>query len=449
MKIFLLVPNFNREKKSIMNVRARQPLSMAIIASGLRQSGHDVSLLDANVLNFSLEQIGQAIKNFNPEILIVTSTPIDRWECPNSHIENVFKIINQATAQYKVLIGSHGTTMPEWVFDNCQTDFIIRGEPELAVEKLIAALSAKQSAAGVAGLSYRQDGKVINNPGERILDLDALPLPAYDLLPMDKYSSNDYERPFSIMMTSRGCPYNCVFCLKEMMPGRYIVRSVDKVIEEIEYLIKNFQIKSIFFQDWEFFIDGDRVKKICSAIVSRDLKFSWGANARATDIIKSREIMPLVKQAGCVNVNLGMESASDRVLTKINKKITAADLQLAIDILKENNIAGGYCVLLNAPGENRQTIKETIDFIVKNDLQVKQFLPVIPYPGTVLFEQIKKKFPGKNINWNNIEKYAGLIDTGSKPFWSFLFLRNYKQRLKYGRGYWLKPVFWREVIFKD
>jgi len=448
MKIFLLVPNFNQEKKSIMNVRARQPLSMAIIASILRQAGQGIKLLDANVLNLSLEQIEQAVRDFNPEALIVTSTPIDRWECPNSHIENIFKIIDRAAVEHKILIGSHGTTMPEWVFDNCQIDFIIRGEPELSAEKLVAALAAKGSLEEIPGLSYRQGGKIVNNPSERIIDLDSLPWPAYDLLPMDKYSSNDYEKPFSVVMTSRGCPYNCLFCLKAMMPGRYIVRNSDKVIEETEYLINNFQIKSIFFQDWEFFIDGDRVEKICSAIIDRGLKFSWGANARATDIIKNREIMPLVKRAGCINVNLGMESGSDRVLTMIDKKITSTDLRLAIDILKENGITGGYCVLLNAPGENRQTIKETIDFIIKNDLQVKQFLPVIPYPGTVLFERIKAKFPGKKFNWNNIEKYAGLVDTELKPFWSLLFLRNYKNQLKYGRGYWLKPVFWQEVILK-
>jgi len=448
MKIFLLIPNFNQEKKSIMNVRARQPLSMAIIASILRQAGHDIKLLDANVLNLPLESIYQAVNDFGPEAFIITSTPIDRWECPNSHIENIFKIIDRVKVKYKILIGSHGTTMPEWVFDNCQVDFIIRGEPELSASDLIVTLAAEQAFSKVSGLSYRQGGKIVNNPSERIIDLDVLPLPAYDLLPMDKYSSNDYEKPFSVIMTSRGCPYNCVFCLKAMMPGRYIVRSVEKVIEEIEYLINNFQIKSVFFQDWEFFIDGDRVERICSAIIDRGLRFSWGANARATDIIKSRGIMPLVKRAGCINVNLGMESASDRVLIEINKKITSADLRSAIDILKENGVAGGYCVLLNAPGENRQTIKETIDFIVENNLQVKQFLPVIPYPGTVLFERIKNKFPGKRLHWNNIEKYAGLINTELKPFWSLLFLRDYKNRLKYGRGYWYKPVFWQEVIFK-
>ncbi|MFA6227918.1 MAG: radical SAM protein [Patescibacteria group bacterium] len=449
MKFFLLVPNFNQGKKSIMSVRARQPLSMAIIAAILIKDSHQVKLLDANVLNLSLTEVLAEIAAYGPDFFILTSTKIDRWECPNSNIENIFQIINQVSAKYKILIGSHGTTMPEWVFENCQTDFIIRGEPELAVQNLIISLVSGQTISNIAGLSYRQGEKIINNPSERITDLDILPLPAYNLLPMAEYSCNDFEKPFSIVMTSRGCPYNCIFCLKAMMPGQYVVRSVDKVLEEIEYLIKNFQIKSIFFQDWEFFIDSDRVEKICLEIIRRGLKFTWGANARATDITKSEYLMPLVKQAGCILINLGMESASNRVLERINKRITQADLQQAVDIFKIHGISGGYCVLLNAPGENHQTIQETIDFVVKNDLQVKQFLPVIPYPGTVLFDLIKKKFPNRILNWNNIEQYAGLIEVESKPFWSLWFLRNYKNHLKYGRGYWLRPVFWREVVLKN
>jgi len=449
-KIFLLVPNFRAEKKSIMSVRARQPLSEVIIASILREAGYEIRFLDANVLNYYDEKILQAISDFHPDVLIVTTAIIDRWECPNSHINNIFRLIDHAAAKYKVITGSHGTTMPQWVFESCQVDYVIRGEPELATKKIVDFLAGNFNGglSEIAGLSYRQDGAIINNLSERISDLDSLPMPAYDLLPMDKYSDGSYGQPFSIIMTSRGCPYECVFCLKAMMPGRYIVRSVDRVIEELEYLINNFQIKYIFFQDWEFFIDGHRVERICEAIIAKNLKFFWGANARATDIIKGEKLMPLVKQAGCIKINLGMESASNRVLTRVNKKITQTDLQQAIDIFKKSGIEGGYCVLLNAPGENRETIRETLGFIFKNNLSVKKFMPVIPYPGTALFELIKRNFPHRELNWNNVEKYAGLTETELSPFLSLLYLRNYKNQLRYGRWYWLKPIFWRQVVFK-
>lgn len=447
-RIFLLVPNFNSEKKSIINIRTRQPLSEAIIAAILQQRGYDIKLLDANVLNLPAEEILKAIADFQPDALLATTTPIDRWECPNSHIDNIFSLIDRAPAKHKIIIGSHGTTMPQWVFDNCGADFVIRGEPELVVEKLIGFLAgdADLTLSEISGLSYREAGAIKNNPSERITDLDRLPLPAYDLLPMEKYSSNGYEEPFAIVMTSRGCPFNCTFCLKAMAPGPYIVRSIPKVMEELEYLIKNFQIKSIFFQDWEFFIDSRRVEQICQEILARGLKFSWGANARATDIVRSRNLMPLLKQAGCVAINMGLESASDRVLQKINKQIGKADLQQAVDILKSNNLAGGLYMLLNAPGETWKTIRETQDFVAKNKLRVRPFLKPIPYPGTILFEELKKIFPRRRIDWGNIEKFAGVTDTAMSPGLALLYLRHYKQTVTYGHWYFFRQAFWRSFL---
>lgn len=449
MKIFILNPNFNEEKKSIINVRARQPLSLAIIASILRSDGHQIKLLDASALNLSFFLELKAVEEFQPDVLILTSTPIDRWECPNSRIDNIFRLINSADVKIKILTGTHGTTMPEWVFDNCHVDYIVRGEPELAIKNLIIALSQEQPVENIPGISWRRNGQVFSNQSQRIIDLDALPVPAYDLLPMEKYSMGDLPKPFSIVLTSRGCPFNCTFCLRAMAPGGYIQRSVNKVIDELKYLVKNFGVKSIFFQDWEFFIDGNRVREICQEILEKKLNFGWVANARATDIIREKDLMPLTKKAGCLQINLGFESASDQVLKKINKQITAQELQQAVDILKANNLAGGYYMLINAPGENRATIRETVDFIVKNNLDVKPFLSPIPYPGTVLFEKLKNKFPGRRLTWHNIERYAGSLDTQLSPFWSLWYLRNYKNRLKYGRFYFFSWSFWRDLFFRE
>lgn len=435
INVFILIPNFNSEKKSTMNVRTRQPLSEAIIASILRTEGYAIKLVDANVLNSSDEEILRVISDFQPDVLIVTTTPIDRWECPNSHIDNIFGLIDVANANNKVVIGSHGTTLPQWVFDNCKTDFIIRGEPELAVAKLIGFLAGDENIklSEISGLSYRLDGKILNNSSQRIVDLDCLPLPAYDLLPMERYASNDFEQPFSIVLTSRGCPFSCIFCLKAMASGVYIVRSIPKVIEEIEYLIKTFNIKSIYFQDWEFFIDSRRVEEICRAILDMGLKFSWGANARATDIIRNKELMPLIKKAGCVSINMGLESASDKVLVKINKQISKAEMQQAIEILQKNEIIGGLYMLLNAPGEDCRTIRETQDFIEKNKLRVRPFLAPVPYPGTELFNELKKKFPLRQIDWDNAEDYAGTLQVAMNPKAALLYLRGYKYLRKFLR----------------
>lgn len=449
MKIFILNPNFKNERKSIMNVRARQPLELANIAAILRQKGHQIKLLDASVLGLSKEEIAAEIKSFSPQIFLVTTSPVDRWECPNTHLENVFKIINEVEARIKIVMGSHGTTAPEWIFKNCAADVVVRGEPELTVEKLIDVLAVGREDKTLKGISFKEKNKIINNlAAERITDLDALPLPAYDLLPMEKYSAVGLEQPFSIMMTSRGCPFGCIFCLKAMAPGKYLAQTPERTVRELEYLIKNFGVKSIYFQDWEFLILPERVEKICQLILEKGLKLSWGCNARATDIARNADLIFLMKKAGCVKINLGMESGSDKILTAIDKKVNTHDLTEAIKILRSENLETGYYVLLNCPGEDQKTLKETADFIEQNNLKVKSFNPAIPYPGTILFEKLKKERPEKEINWSNAEEYAGRVEVRIAPGLARFYLRHFKWQKKYGKIYWLKLKFWREVIFK-
>jgi len=449
MKIFILNPNFNLEKKAIMPVRSRQPLSLAIIASILRQDGNKIELLDANVLGYFNNQIIKKIKDFQPEVLILTSTPIDRWECPNVYIDNIFKIIKRVNVKYKILTGSHGTIMPEWVFKKSKVDIIIREEPELVIKELIKAIKAGKHLKDINGLSWRHGNEIINNQNAiRIEDLDFLPLPAYDLLPMKEYGFSGLDRPFSIMMTSRGCPYNCTFCLKVMSDGKYIAQSPKRTIKEISYLIETFKIKSIYFQDWEFLILPDRVRDICNLILGQQFKFSWGCNARADDIIKNSGLISLMKNAGCVRINIGLESASDVILSNIRKGFNKNDLQKAIDILKPNNIIVGFYTLLNCPGENKSTIKETVNFISKNNIKVKKINFAVPYPGTQLFKKLKKQYPDKNFDWDNIEDYAGYVDVKISPRKALFYLRHYKFQKKYGRFYFLNLYFWFNLLKK-
>jgi len=444
MKIFILNPNFNLEKKSGMNVRARQPLSLAIIANILKQKKNQIEFLDANVLNLSLKQTLNKINQFAPDALLLTSTPVDRWECPHTKIDKIFKLINAVSVKHKILTGSHGSLTPNWIFKKCKINFIIRHEPEIIVKNLIFALQNKTDLKNILGISYCKQEKIFHNPdAPRIKNLDELPFPAYDLLLMQKYSSGNFQQPFSIMMTSRGCPHSCTYCLKTMSLGKYIVQTPNRVIDEIEHLIKNFQIKSIFFQDWEFCIDNSRVEKICHLILEKKLKFNWGCNARADDLLRSPKMLPLMKQAGCLKINLGFESASDKILNNINKKLSSIQLQKAIDSLKNNSISAGFYMLLNSPGETKQTIRETIDFILKNNLKVKNFNFPIPYPGTQLYKNLNK-----NITWDKIESYAGRIKVKLSPFFAKQYLRHYKFNKQFNKYYWLNFKFWRKIFKK-
>jgi radical SAM superfamily enzyme YgiQ (UPF0313 family) len=322
---------------------------------------------------------------------------------------------------------------------------VVLGEPELTVSELVKVLSAGQDYSKIFGLAYKDsNGQIkISGPADRIKDLDALPMPAYELLPMAKYRYTfpDLEQPFSIMMTSRGCPFGCVYCLKIMAAGGYISRTPQNVISEIEYLIKNFGIKSIFFQDWEFMIDQSRVEQLCKLIIEKGLKFNWGCNGRAPDI--KDDLVKLMKQAGCVRINMGFESGSQKILNNIKKNITLEQLAWAIKVLKENQLNFSLYTLLGLPGETRASIKETVSFLAQNRVQPSMVSLVIPYFGTELFLQVKNR---AGLSWSNIEKLAGRVNSSLSPFWARFWFNYYKYKFNYGSLFFLKPKFWQVAL---
>lgn len=450
MKIFILNPFLFAGKLSKLS-RKRQPLDLAYIASLLRQN-HEIKLLDANALNLSSEDTISEIKKFNPEILILTSTPIDRWEVPShAHIkfliDNLVSIINNLNIPHIILTGSHGTVMPDWLLEETKVSFIVRNEPELTVLNLVNAIFSKSDTSRIKGISFLRDDKVINNPdAERNKDLDSLPFPAYDLLPMDKYSytHSDIPKPFSIIMSSRGCPFNCIYCLKVMMKDFYIIRSPENVIAEIKYLVKEFNIKGIYFQDWEFTIDKDRVKRICDLILENKLDIVWGCNARANDL--SDELVGKMEKAGCVRINIGFETGSQKLLDVCKKHIKISDVQKAIDVCKKHKINIGIYSILNLPEETRETIRETEKFLADNKIETMctPNLP-IPYFGTELYNMLIKQ-ESRNFDWNDLDKYAGRIGVAQPPWLAKIYRLHYKYKYKLGGWYFLKPNFYLRLF---
>lgn len=450
MKIFILNPFLFTGKLGRLS-RKRQPLELAYMASLLR-SDHEIALLDANALNLPLEETIKRIKEFNPEVLILTSTPIDRWEVPShAHIkfliENIIKTINSVEIPHTIITGSHGSVMPEWILKNSQIDFVVRGEPELIILELIKALSNNSDISEIRGISYMSDRRVINNPDAlRNLNLDEMPFPAYDLLPMEKYryTFSDIPTPFALMMSSRGCPFNCIYCLKVMMKDNYVTRSPQNVVLEMKHLADNFNIKGIYFQDWEFLIDKNRVSKICDLITENNLSIKWGCNARGSDI--NEEIVAKMKSAGCVRINIGFETASQKILDLAKKQIKLSEVKNAINVCKKYGINIGVYSILNLPGETRETIKETEKFLADNDLKVMcaASLP-IPYFKTGLYEMLKEQ-EGHDLNWDNLESYAGKVGVGQPPWLAKIYRFHYKYKYAMGDYYFFTPKFYLQFL---
>lgn len=444
-KVFILNPLIYGKKISIMPHRKRQPLSLGIIA-GLLKDNYQIKFLDANALGLDVDSAVAKINEFNPDFLILTSSPIDRWECPNSFIDSVFKVINNIKGPKIILTGSHGSTMPDWIFEKCNVDFVVRGEPELVTVELVNALAQDKDFSQIEGLAYKDKDGSVKLVGDlaRIDDLDLLPMPAYEMMPMAEYqyTFSDLGKPFSIVMTSRGCPFSCVYCLKVMAAGNYVSRSPEKIVNEINHLVKNFGVKSIFFQDWEFMLDRQRVIDICNLIITQGIKIKWGCNGRAPDV--EEKVTKKMKEAGCVRINVGFESGSQKILDNIKKGVTTSQLAQAVKVLRASDINFSLYTLLGSIGETRQTIKETVEFLAKNQVKPSMVTSVIPVPGTELFSQIQNK---DNLTWDKIEKFAGRVGALISPWQARFWFSYYKYQFDYGRLFFLSPSFWI-IIFK-
>lgn len=422
--------------------RLRQPLGLAYVSSFLKKIT-SVQLIDGAILGWNKKETIDYINLVAPDILIISSSPLDRWQNPDVDISNVFEIINQTQVKNKILIGAHGTVTPDWVFDNCCVDFVVRGEPELTCRELVEnILASKNEFSAITGLSYKMDDKIIHNTDRFFQNnLDEYPWPDYEALPMHlyHYSTNDLPTPFSLMLTSRGCPGQCVFCLKKMMPDKYRARSAKNVYEEMRYLAENFGVKSVYFQDWEFLIDKQRIRELCELIITgTEQEMVWGCSARASSL--DAEIITLMGRAGCVLINFGFESGSPEILKQSKKGVDLEKMKEAVQSCQEQNINIRSFCLANLPGEDKDTLKESARFIVQNNLNIPHINIPIPYPGTELAKKINCA------SWSEASERAGMIETRLEPQKAQNLLKKYLWQGRFGQLFWLNPKFMLHVF---
>jgi radical SAM superfamily enzyme YgiQ (UPF0313 family) len=417
--------DFKQGIYNLGNSRKNQPLDLALIAAVLEEQQLKVKIIDANLLQISHRRIAQEIKADKPKMVVINTAAIDRWECPLPIVKQPqllsVAIKNAYPKARLAAIGPHGTITPDWVLENCPNiNILVRGEPEMTIKDIVANIPLKN----IPGISYRLKGKITHNPDRPYSeDLNTLPIPAYHLLPMKLYGplSDHFNgenlkgatHPFSILLTSRGCPGQCTFCLRKMYQQRktYRARSPEKVIEEIELLTQKFKVKAIYIQDLSFCIDNQRVIGICKLMMAKKIRISWGCEARFDNI--TLPLARVMKKAGCTFINFGLESGSEKVIELCRKNIPVPVTEKAIADCQKTGIAVGVFKLLGLPGETRQTFIETLKFMVRNKLPIPYPFPAnlpIPYPGTELHRQAEEQYKTK-ISWEEAPIYAGRVGT--------------------------------------
>jgi len=403
MKIALIYPAFGvvsvvnqpNIKAVADNYGIYPNMSLAYVAGALQKAGHELIFLDAMASGYSLNDMIAIIKKFKPDILMFTLTTYLFHE--TLEVIKYFKDRNNARV---IVGGQHVSLFPKETLLNKEIDIGILGEAEETVVELLDSLESECAFNNITGICYRKNNKIIiTKPKQKIKNLDDVQFPARNLLPMNKYYSfiSKYKN-YTILITSRGCPFKCVFC--EQRTGDIRYRSPKNVVDEIEECYYHYNVREVDIFDPLFTINKKRVIEICKEIQKRKIKIAWSCRSRVDTI--DEEILIEMKKAGCYRIYYGIESGNEGILKNIQKNTTIAQIKNAIDLTKKKGImAFGYFMFGN-PGETSDTIKQTIKLAKELNLDYAQFSRLSTLPGTKLYDDLKEEL--ENDYWADFVK---------------------------------------------
>ncbi|MDD5195887.1 MAG: radical SAM protein, partial [Candidatus Omnitrophica bacterium] len=368
----------------------------------IRSKGYsDLEVLDATVLGIPIEALAEKVKEKKPDVVLLG----DMIHCSVGfgviwYFNQAASRIKQAMPKVKIVMGGlwYSALPVQTLEDNPAIDYVVMGEEESFYD-LIEAIDKGKNFKDVAGVTSRINGKPVMGPHKPLLqDLDKLPLPAYDLFPMDKYVGHTFWKPFVEMMTSRGCPSACTFCYEwdqydPRSPNDFLTwraKSPERVIEELELLHK-MGTKVVVIQDDNFNVNPQRVEKFCQLKKQKNNPIKWVSLGRAVDWVNCEKILPLMKETGMFMGVFGIEVTTPEELKKIAKGITIDQIKKTIDILRAQDIAIVADIMMGFDEDTEYSIKQRYEFTDEVDPDILWVGYVTPAPNSPIWRQRVKR----------------------------------------------------------
>jgi anaerobic magnesium-protoporphyrin IX monomethyl ester cyclase len=414
MKILALNPPFHRKFSRPQRSPAvtksgtlYYPLWLAYTVGLLEENGHDVTFIDAPARGITLEQVLKTVQDETPGLIIVdTSTP-----SINNDVQVAQKLRETAPDSFILLVGTHVSALPEESMGMCPAaDAVARREYDHTVREL-ATLLAETNArpddaklAAITGITFRNgSGEVVANPDRELIEnLDELPWVSRVYLKHLEYTdyfNQNSLHPMVTLVTSRGCPFKCSFCVypQTLTGRRYRFRSIGDVVEEMRFVVDNFPgVKCIFFEDDTLTANKKRCMEFAQAVIDSGVKIPWTANSR---IELDYETLKLLRQAGCRELCVGFESGDDKILKQMRKGTTREKMfKFMRDATRAGVLVHG-CFMVGFPGEDQDSVQKTIDLAKQLNPDTAQFYPVMVYPGTEAYDEYREK------NWLTAQDY--------------------------------------------
>jgi radical SAM superfamily enzyme YgiQ (UPF0313 family) len=392
-KILLINPPLTKEEQAGSLEKIANfipPLGLLYIATTLKKNNFDVKLIESIPLKYTKSEIIRDIKNFSPDVIGVTATILSFENCVDlcENIKKNFKI--------PIIIGGPQiTSQPNLLLKHNCFDFAVLSEGEnTIVEFLENYFNKKQSFKQINGLAYVENEQlIVTKARDFIKNLDNLPLLDWKLIPpLSQYSPNPagYKRlPFGHLTTSRGCPFHCAYCDQSVWKHKFRAMTPERMIHDVQKLIKNFGVKEIKFYDDIFTLNKKRVFEFCQKILKSKIDLTWSCSTRVDCV--DEKLLKIMKKAGCWQIDYGIESGNQKILDVMKKNITLQQSTKAIALTKNAGINTRAFFVIGIPGETLHTIQDTVNFAKKLQLDIVTFYSFMAYPGCELYEKLKKQ----------------------------------------------------------
>lgn len=398
MKVLLVNPP--DELESMLGVgrefiQSYEPLGILYIAAVLREQGHDVHIVDAHAEGLDPREIRERIETLSPQVLGFSTLT-----CNGAIVFELGRWAKEKNPGIFVVLGNiHASVFARQYLENGCCDVVVHGEGEWTMMELLSRLSRDAPWDDIAGLTFLDGaGSLIRIPMKIECDLSSLPMPARDLVDQSLYGLRNFSNQLFVqgktgkaktMVTSRGCPHRCTFCVVHgSRKPRY--NSASRVVDEMETLQNNFDASYVFVDDPLFLADRQRVLDICDEYRHRRLTIQWGGTAHVRSIDK--ELVTALDSANCFDLGIGIESGVQRLLDETRKRISLEQVRQAVHTVKRHSrIQLEGLFILGLPGETKDDAIETIRFACTLPLDMAQFSVFTPYPGSPVFDELVAK----------------------------------------------------------
>lgn len=379
------------------------PLGLGYLAAVLEENQYEVDVIDCQIFKPSPQQLAAQLSKTNADIVGVTTSTLT-YRPAVEIVKTAKKVLPEALT---VLGGPHVTALPEQTLNEApDVDVVVRGEGERTLLELadLTSKGNREDLSKVDGVTFRKNGKIYHTKDRAFIeDLDSLPHPAYKHFPLEKYRIAC--KNYLPIITSRGCPFQCTFCLASKMCGtKFRTRSPAKVLDELEWLRDEHDADVFAFYDDTFTIDKKRANAICDEMKARKFDLPWDCRTRVDQV--NKEILTKLKKANCKLIHFGVESGSQKMLDAVKKRTTVEQNAWAIQLAKQVGISVAISVVVGYPGETLQMLRETFHFIRRTKPDFVYVCQAIPYPGTEMLELLHQLGWEVSADWDKFDEQS-------------------------------------------